>query len=143
LVARDVAIEARLHRRRLDLVLHRERLCRLAEGVARLERLHVRRGDLRPLRELRLEEGDRPFGGTSVEPRHQAEREHVLGALRLTLRDALDLLQCLDRHRGERDRMDLVRLERAVLERIAVVARLGQVAVCERILVDDEDPARR
>ena len=39
--------------------------------------------------------------------------------------------------------MDLVRLERAVLERIAVVARLGQVAVCERVLVDDEDPTRR
>ena len=38
--------------------------------------------------------------------------------------------------------MDLVRLERAVLERIAVVARLGQVAVCERVLVDDENPTR-
>jgi hypothetical protein len=37
----------------------------------------------------------------------------------------------------------LVRVERAVLERVAVVAGLLQVAVGERVLVDDEDPARR
>jgi len=61
----------------------------------------------------------------------------------LALRDALDLLQRLDRHRREGDRMDLERLERSVLERIAVVARLRQVAVGKCVLVDDEDPARR
>jgi len=39
--------------------------------------------------------------------------------------------------------VDLVGLERAVLDRVARVTRLGQVAVGERVLVDDEDPARR
>ncbi len=39
--------------------------------------------------------------------------------------------------------MHLVRLERTVLDRIAVVAGLRQVPVGEGIAVDDEDPTRR
>ena len=39
--------------------------------------------------------------------------------------------------------MQVVLVERTVLERVAVVAGLLQVAVGERVLVDDEDPARR
>ena len=140
LVSRDVAVEARLERGRLDLVLHRECLGRLPERVAGLKRLHVRLRDLRPLRELATQELDRPFGRAAVKPRHQSEREHVLGALCLALGDPFDLLQRLDRHRGERDRVHLVRLDRPVLERVAVVAGLLQVPVREGVLVDDEDP---
>ena len=39
--------------------------------------------------------------------------------------------------------MYLVRLERAVLERIAPIPRLGQVPIGEGVAVDDQDPARR
>ena len=80
---------------------------------------------------------DRP----AVEPRHEAEREEVLRALRLARRDALDLLQRLHRHRAERHRVDVVRLERPVLERVRRVAGLLEVPVVEGVAVDDERAA--
>ena len=49
LVAGDVAVDPRRELRRLDLVGDRERLRRLAERVAGLQRLDVRLRDLRPL----------------------------------------------------------------------------------------------
>ena len=119
-----------------------ELLGRLAEGVAGLERVDVRLGDLRLRRELLLEERDRALGRAAVEPRHEAEREHVLRALRLALRD-LELLERLDRQRRERHGVHLVLVERAVLERVGRVARLLEVALGERVRVDDDRRAAR
>ena len=56
---------------------------------------------------------------------------------------ALDALQRLDRHRRERDLVDVEVGERAVLERVRLVAGLLQVALVERVRVDDERPALR
>ena len=137
LVARDVPVGAGRELRGRDLVLRREALARLAERIAGLERPRVRLDDLRPLRELLVDEGQRALGGARVQPRHQPEREHVLRALRLALRD-LDLLQLLERERGERNLMQVVVVERAVLERVRRVARLLEVAVGERVGVDDQ-----
>jgi hypothetical protein len=77
-----------------------------------------------------------------VEPRHQPEREHVLRALALALRD-LDLLERLERHRGEPDRVHLVLVERPVLERIRLVAGLLEVALGEGVGVHDQGAAAR
>src|SRR5688572_11121736 len=143
LVAGDLAVEARRERRRLHLVLDEEVLGGLAVVVARVERTAVRLGDLGSLRELRLDELVRVLGGSPVQPRHQAKREEVLRALGLARRDAVDPLQRLDRHRGQRHRVELVLLERAVVERAGRVAGLLQVLVRERIAVEDQRAAAR
>ena len=64
-------------------------------------------------------------------------------ALRLARRDALDLLQRADRERRQRHRVNLELVERAVLERVRGVARLLEVALVERIGVDDQRAALR
>ena len=125
-----------------DLVLRDEALARLAERVARAECARVRLGDLGPLGELLLEELDRALGRACVEPRHQPEREHVLRALGLALRD-VDLLQLLERERGQRHLVDVVGLERVVLERAHRVAGLLEVPLREGIGVEDQRAARR
>ncbi len=142
-VAGDLPVEARREGRRLHLVLHREGLGGLAERVAGMERLQVRRGDLGALGELLLEEALGRLGRPAVEPRHQPKGEHVLRPLGLAGRDALDLLQRADRHRRQLHGMHLVVGERAVLDRVRRVARLLQVAIGERVGVDDQRPALR
>ena len=113
---------------------------RLAERVARLERAGVRLGDLRPLGELLVDEVDRSLGRARVQPRHEPEREHVLRALGLALRDAVPLTaSSVSAVSGTSCTLELV--ERAVLERVRRVAGLLQVAVVERIAVDDQRPA--
>ena len=140
-VAADLPVDARCHLRRGDLVADREVLRGLAVGVAGLERGRVRLRDLGPLRELLLDVLERALGGTVVEPAHQPEREEVLRALRLARGDPLDPLQRADRHRGQRDLVHVVVGERAVLDRVGLVACLLQVALLERIGVDDEHAA--
>ena len=90
-----------------------------------------------------LDEVDRALGRPVVEPRHQPEREEVLRALRLARRDPLDPLQRADGHRRERDLVDVVVGERAVLERVRPVAGLLQRAVVEGVGVDDDRAALR
>jgi hypothetical protein len=63
-----------------------------------------------------------------VHPRQQAEGEHVLRPLGL-LAGEVELLERLDRQRRQRDRVHLVGLERAVLERVGVVAGLLRLRV--------------
>ena len=142
-VARDLAVRPGRGLRRCDLVRAREVLRRLAVVPARLERLRVRLDDLGTLRELGLDEPERPVGRTVVQPRHEPEREEVLRALGLARRDAVDPLQRLDRHRREGDRMHVEVGQRAVLERVRLVARLLQVPVVEGVGVDDDRPALR
>ena len=142
-VAGDLPVGARRELRRRDLVADREVLRGLAVGVARLERGRVRLRDLGPLRELPLDELERPIGRPVVEPAHQPEREEVLRALRFAGRDPLDPLQGAHGHRREPDLVDVEVVERAVLERVGLVAGLLQVALLERVGVDDQRAALR
>ena len=140
-VAADLPVDARRHLRRGDLVADREVLRGLAVRVAGLERGRVRLRDLGSLRELLLDVLERALGGAVVEPAHQPEREEVLRALRLARRDPLDPLQRLDGHRRQRDLVQVVVGERAVLERARLVAGLQQIALLERVGVDDQHAA--
>jgi hypothetical protein len=142
LIAGDVPVRPRRQLRGRHLVLGRKAFGRLAEGIAGLERALVRLGDLRPFRELLLEEVDRALGRTRVEPRHEPEREHVLRALRLAAREA-GPFDRLERERRQRHIVHAELVERAVLERVGGVTGLLQVAVVERVAVDDQRPARR
>ena len=47
------------------------------------------------------------------------------------------------RHRRQRNGMNVVAVQCAVLERVRVVTRLGQVSLRERVLVDDQRPTAR
>ena len=116
-VAADLPVDARRHLGRRDLVADREVLGGLAVRVAGLEGGRVRLRDLGPLAELLLDVVERPLGRPVVEPAHQPEREEVLRALGLARGDPLDPLQRADRHRRQRDLVDVVVGERAVLER--------------------------
>jgi hypothetical protein len=100
----------------------------------------VGRGDLRLAAELALEEADGALGRPVVHPRQQAEREHVLAPLGLLLAEA-GVGERLEGERGQRHADDLPALQRAVLERVAGVADLGEVARGELVGVDDEQPA--
>src|SRR5438128_550434 len=85
-----------------------------------------------------LERGlDRP----RVDPRDQAEREEILGAVLLLGAER----QVLDRLVGQRRHVHLVESvalgQRRLLERVRGVARLVEVAPVEGRGVDDEQPA--
>ena len=136
-VAGDVAVGARRHRGRLDLVLDGERLGGLAEVPARLERGHVGVADVGGLGEPALEEAQGRLGRAPVHPRQQAEREHVLRPAGV-LAGQPELLDRLDGQVGQVDRLDVVLGQRVVLERVLRVAGLAQVAVGEVVAVHDD-----
>jgi hypothetical protein len=75
-----------------------------------------------------------------VEPRHQAQGEHVLRALRLAL-GHVHLLERLERERRQRYLVDVVLLQRAVVERVGLVAGLLEVPLGEGVTVDDQGAA--
>ena len=118
----------------------REELGRLAEVVSGVERRDVGIEDLGLAPELPLEPLERRRGGPVEHPRHEPEREHVLGALRLLLAHT-DRLDRPNRDGGHRDRIHLVAVERAVGARVGRVARLVEVALLERVLVQDQRAA--
>ena len=93
------------------------------------------------LAELLLDERERPLGRPVIEPGHQAEREEVLRALCLARGDPVNRLQRLDGHGRQRDLVHMEALERAVAERVLGVAGLLQVALVERVGVDDQRAA--
>ena len=136
-VAGDVAVGAGRHHGRLDLVLDREGLGGLAEVPAGLERGHVGVADVGDLGEPLGEERRRRVGRAAVHPRQQAEGEHVLRA-RGVLAGEAELLDRLDRHPGEVDGVEGVGVEAVALERVVLVAGLGQVARGEVVGVDDD-----
>ena len=135
----DVAVGARRNvGGRRDAVLDVEQLGGLAERPAGVEGGQVGLGRRRVAGELLLHPALGDVGGTSVEPRDDAEREQVLGPAGVAGGDAL---HPFDRARGQRahgDAVDAVFAQRAVLERIVLVARLLQVALGEGVLVDDD-----
>ena len=136
-VAGDVAVGARRHRGRLDLVGDREGLGGLAEVPAGVVRRHVGVADVGDLGEALLQERDRRLGRPAVEPRQQAQGEHVLGAGGVLAREP-ELLDGLDGHPGQVDRVQGELVEAAVLERVGGVAGLRQVARGEVVGVDDD-----
>ena len=80
---------------------------------------------------------DRRLGRPAVEPRQQPQREHVLRA-RGVLAGEAELLDRLDGHPGQVDRVHGVLLERLVVERAVGVAGLREVALGEVGGVDDD-----
>jgi hypothetical protein len=121
----------------LDLDLQVDQLRRLAEAPAGAERGEV------GLRHRRLAElGAHPsFGDVRrpvIEPAQDAEREQVLGLLRVAAGDAVDDLDGAGRERAHRDPLDRERLQRAVLERVGRVARLLHRAHGEGILIEED-----
>ena len=142
-IPRHLSIRPRLDLRRRDLVRAREILRRLAVVPPGLERLRVRLGDLRALRELLLDEPERAFDRPVVEPRHEAQSEEVLRSLGLARRDSFDALEGLDRHGRKRNGMHVEVGERAVVEWIRLVACFLQISVVEGVGVGDERPALR
>ena len=140
LVAGDLHVLARLEGRRPDLVVGLEELGRLAEVVAGPEGAGVGLDHLRLGGEALGDPLEGRVDGPGVEPADQAEREEVLGALGVAGLDA-GLLADLLGDGGHRDLVDGVGAERAVGQRVGLVARLGQAALVEGVAVDDEHRA--
>ena len=107
------------------------RSCSPALNAARFAALHHLAA-----RELLLDPLDGRLDRARVHPRHEPEGEEVLRPLGVARLHA-ELLGRLERHRGHRDLDDLVRRERAVLERVGLVAGLVEVALLEGVGVDD------
>ena len=101
----------------------------------------VRLGDVRVLRELRLQPVNRCLALAAVHPVDEAQRPHVLRAQRFLVREA-ELLDRLDREPGHVNLDQPVVLQAVVLERVLVVSGLGQVAVRERTRVRDDNAVR-
>ena len=142
-VAVDLAVAARRHGGRGHLVADGEHLGRLAEGVTGLEGGDVGVADVGLAGELAGQEGQRALGRAVVQPRQQAEREHVLGPGGV-LAAQPEGLDGLDGHARQVQRVHLEVGEAVVLERVRRVADLGQVALGEvRGVGDDDAPARQ
>ncbi len=141
-VAGDVAVRARRERGWLDPVVGVEELGGLAEGVAGLEGAQVGLGDDRPGRELLLDPLDGRLHGPLVEPEHEPEGEEVLGQVHL-LGGHVKAFESTRVELADGDLEDVVVVERAVRQRIVLVAGLGQVLLVEGVLVDDDGAAAR
>jgi hypothetical protein len=141
-VAGDVPVDAGRRGRRRDLVLDGEVLGRLAERPAGLERAQVGLEQLRAIAELDPQEPLRRLRGAAVQPRQRAEGEHVLRPLGL-LAGEIEVLQRLDRHARQRQRVHVVGVEAAVVARVAGVTDLRQVALGELVGVEDDHGAAR
>jgi hypothetical protein len=119
-----------------------EQLGRLAEGVAGLERDRVGLGHVGPGHEPA---GDPLEGGLDrprVHPADDAQREEVLGPLGVAGLDAQRGHGPLGQRR-HRDLVDGERVEAAVVAGIGRVARLLEVALLERVGVEDDRRPRR
>ena len=142
-VAGDARVLAGGQRGRSHLEAVADRLGRLAEVVAGDEGRPVGRQDELVGGEALLDPGDRRVRRAGVHPRHQPESEEVLRALGIARLDAErrgDLL----RQRRHRHADHAVPVEAAVVEWVGDlacrqrVAGLLQVALVERVLVDDQ-----
>ena len=130
LVARDVAVPTGLELRGRHGVGVLEDLRGLAEVVARLERREVRVVDHLVLAEPLVDPAHDGVDGAGVHPRDEAEREEVLRPLGVAGLGP-GVLGRLERQRRHRDRVQPVRGQRAVLERVRRVAGLLQVRLDE------------
>ncbi len=136
-VAADVGVLARWELGRLDLEPMLELLGRLAEVVAGIERGDVAEPDELVL-ELGLDPVERPLHRARIQPRDQAEREEVLRTFGVARLDSKRLGGLL----GERSHGDFdnsVAEQRIVGQRVGRVPGLRQIALLERVAVDDEE----
>jgi len=141
-VAGDVAVGAGLHLGRGDLVGDGEVLRDLAVVEARVQGCEVGLEDVGLGPELALQELLGSGGRAGVQPRQQAESEHVLGPL-LVLAGQGEVGERVDGERGQAERVHVVGVETAILNRRHLVVDLGKVALGELIGVDDDRaPAR-
>ena len=140
--AGDGAVEARLGRRRGDMVLleRRAHLDRLAIGMAGVQRGDVGLGELGRLGELGLEPVDDRLAVAVEHPQREAQRPHVLAAQRFLVAEA-ERLHGIERQLRDVEVDDLPFGEAAVLERVLLVARLGEVARRELAFVGDDQAA--
>ena len=122
------------------LVGNGERLGGFAVVPAGLQCQHVGLGDIGLAGELLADERLAVLELAAVHPRQQAEREHVLGALAVLLGRA-DRLDGAERQRGHRDGLHDVIGELVGLERVGLVAHLGQIPLGELVGVGDDQAA--
>lgn len=141
-VARDLAVLTGGEFGRRHLVGGRERLGGLAVVPAGLQRQHVGLGDLGLAGELLTDEGLAGLELATVHPRQQPEREHVLGALAVLLAGA-DRFDRAERQGGHRDGVHDVVGQLVGLQRVGVVADLGEVALGELVGVGDDQATAR
>src|SRR2546427_687038 len=80
------------------------------------------------------------FDSSSVHPGDEAEGEHVLRPLGLLLAHT-EALDGANGDRRHRDRVDLIAVQGPVGRRVRGVARLLEVPLGERVLVDDDRAA--
>ena len=112
----------------------------LAIGMAGVERRDIGFGELGILGEFGAQPLDDGLAVAIEHPQRQAQRPHVLAAQRLLVAEAEGL------HRVERELRDvepddLPLAEASVVERIGLVAGLGEVACPEFPLIGDDQPA--
>ena len=141
LVAGDVAVEAGVELRLGHVIVLGEHLRRLAKVIASLQCRDVGLGGLRiaPAVVL-LVELDRRFEGPAVHPEHEAEGEHVLGAVDF-LGGEVHFAQGAGVEGTDGNAEDAVSLKAAVFERVAGVASFLEVGIGVLVLVHDEDAA--
>ncbi len=137
-VAGDVAVGARRHLRRVDDEGGGEVLGRLAVVPAGTKGREVGVEDLGAGAELPREEGLGAGHRTGVHPGEQAEGEHVLRPLLLLAGQPVEARERLDRDRRERHRVDVERVERAVLEGVRGIPDPAEVAGGELVGVEDD-----
>ena len=115
-------------------------LDRLAIGVAGVERGDIGFGELGRLGELGLEPVDDRLAVAVEHPQREAERPHVLAAQRFLVAEP-ERLHRIERQLRDVEADQLPAGEAAVVERVGVIARLGEVARREFALVGDDQPA--
>ena len=122
------------------LLERRAHLGRLAIGMAGVERGDVGFGELGRLGELGLEPVDDRRPVAVEHPQRQAQRPHVLAAQRLLVAEA-EGLHRVERQLRDVEVDDLPFGEAAVLQRVGLIAGLGEVARRELALVGDDQAA--
>ena len=136
----DARVLARREAGGPHLVAVPDRLGRLAEVVAGGERGAVGRLHEFVLGEFRRDPLECRLDRPRVHPRHQAEGEEVLRSFGISRLDA-EIRAHLLGQRRHRHTEYAVAGEGSVVERILLVARLGEVAFLECVLVDDDRAA--
>ena len=138
----DGAVEAGLGGRRRDVVLleRSAHLRRLAVSMPSVQCRDVGFGELGRLGELRLQPVDDRLPVAVEHPQRKTKRPHVLATQGLLVAEA-EGLHGIERQLRDVEVDDLPSGEAAVLERVLLVPRLGEIAGRELALVDNEEAA--
>ena len=136
------AIEAGFGGRRRDMMLlERSReFGGFAIGMARIERRDIRFGKIGILGEFRLQPLDQRLAVAVEHPQRKAERPHILAAQRFLVAEPerFDRIHC---RLTDVELQQLPFRKAAILERVGVIFRLGEIAVVEFAFVGDDQAA--